>query len=296
VLFRSLLARPQDFIPELAPLRLALVFALLTAVLSFAEHKKMTFRRLIGLKEGKYYLFFFAAMIVGIPFAFYRRHAFNTVFLMYLANILFFYYMLVHLDSIKKLKTFLFTVAVSVFTYAFVSLAQGLVQKDRFSFGTMYDANDLAFFLVSLFPLSLYFVTAKEGLLKRNIALGGVGVTVLVILLTGSRGGFLGLAAVLAMVLFSRQVAIKPWARLTVLAVIALVAALSLHRIDTERYASLKEIGTDYNVRSETGRLAIWKGAVGIILANPVTGVGANCFAILSQALAMTVGKQPCTI
>jgi hypothetical protein len=49
-----LLGRPQDYIEGLAPLRLALVFTLLTAVVSVLENKKMHFGELIKLKEGKF--------------------------------------------------------------------------------------------------------------------------------------------------------------------------------------------------------------------------------------------------
>jgi O-antigen ligase len=34
----------------------------------------------------------------------------------------------------------------------------------------------------------------------------------------------------------------------------------------------------DYNVQSETGRLAVWDTAFQLISENPITGVGANCF------------------
>jgi O-antigen ligase len=49
-------------------------------------------------------------------------------------------------------------------------------------------------------------------------------------------------------------------------------------KIDVERYMSLSQIKTDYNVTSSTGRLEIWKTGIKLILSHPITGVGLNCF------------------
>jgi O-antigen ligase len=60
---------------------------------------------------------------------------------------------------------------------------------------------------------------------------------------------------------------------------LALLAAwwLMPGRID-ERYLSLTDISSDYNVSSEGGRLKLWQAAIELSLTNPVTGVGVNCF------------------
>ena len=41
---------------------------------------------------------------------------------------------------------------------------------------------------------------------------------------------------------------------------------------------TLTEMGSDYNVSEETGRVQIWKRAYQLISENPLTGIGANCF------------------
>jgi O-antigen ligase len=49
-------------------------------------------------------------------------------------------------------------------------------------------------------------------------------------------------------------------------------------RIDVERYFTLSELSSDYNVAGEEGRLTLWQGAIELALANPLTGVGVDCF------------------
>ena len=191
-----LIGRPQDFFPILIPLRLALVFTIITLVATFIGSKRLSFEELLKSGESKKYVLFYLIMIIGIPFAYHRREAFNYVFLLYLSNILFFYIFLIQVDSLKKLKSIIFTICLCAFFYSIFSLAMGSFSHGRFSFGAMYDPNDLAYFLVSLFPLGIFYIVHDEGFFKKIIAIITVCVSIVTILLTGSRGGLLGLLAV----------------------------------------------------------------------------------------------------
>jgi O-antigen ligase len=288
-----LVGRPQDFVEPLAALRPALVFGLLTAGLTVLGNKKLSFSELTRLKEGKLYLLFYAVMMAGIPFAYYRREAFTYTFVNYLVNMLFFYFFLVHVDSFAKLKKVLFTISLCTLIYGAASLSLGAFAEGRFSFGAMHDSNDLAFFLLSLFPLSLYFVVNREGAWKKLIALAASAVSLLVILLTGSRGGFLGLAVAIAVLLFSKTVTVRPWLKFLTVGLFLIIATLSVHKINAERYASLKEIGSDYNVTSEEGRLGIWKRGIRFVASRPLTGVGVNCFPMALGYAREAEGEAP---
>lgn len=273
-----LLGRPQDFLPSLASLRLALVLTMVTLAMTFLRNKKITSNGILRLKESKNYALFYLVMILGIPFAYHRRVAFEYVFLIYLSNMLFFYLCLIHIDSIKKLKSIIFAVCVSVLFYSALSLAKGGTTSGRFAFGDMYDPNDLAYFLVSLFPLSLFFIINNEGPLKKVFGIVTIGISVIVILLTGSRGGFLSLIVVFALLLFKHAKTIKLSSRILLLVVSLVMIAVYSSKINTERYESLKDVGSDYNVAGEQGRLGIWGKGIQLALSNPITGVGVNCF------------------
>ena len=273
-----LLGRPQDFFPSLASLRLALILTIVTLAMTFLKSKKITSKGIFRLKESKNYALFYLIMILGIPFAYHRRMAFDYVILVYLSNMLFFYFCLIHIDTVKKLKSIIFAVCVSVLFYSALSLAKGGLNSGRFAFGDMYDPNDLAYFLVSLFPFGLLFIINNEGLFKKIIGITTVGISVIVILLTGSRGGFLSLIVVFTLLLFKQGQAIKLSSKILLLVISFVMIAAYSSKINTERYESLKDVGSDYNVAGEGGRLGIWKKGIQLVLFNPIIGVGVNCF------------------
>ena len=67
---------------------------------------------------------------------------------------------------------------------------------------TMYDTNDLAYLLVTVFPLSVGFLITSKTRLWWVINAGIGAILLGALLLTQSRGGFLGLAAVVAGLIF----------------------------------------------------------------------------------------------
>ena len=272
-----LLGRPQDFFPGLAPLRLALVVTAATVAATVFEKKTVAMGEFFKARESRTYAFLYLAMIIGIPFAYHRRQAFDYVLVSYLPNLLFYYLFLSQVDTVKRMKTVIFAICVSTLFYSLLSLRMGSYSADRLSFGTMYDPNDLAYFLVSLFPLSILFIVRPETWVRKTVAIAAVGVAVVTILLTGSRGGLIGLVGVL-MMFFITSGSIR-WSHKILLTVLAAaMIVMYSDRINTERYLSLANVESDYNVSGQSGRLDIWKNGLRLFLANPLTGVGVNCF------------------
>jgi O-antigen ligase len=290
-----LLGRPQDFFPILASLRMALVLTLILLALTILGYKKKTSEGIFNFKMSKKYAFFYLTMILGIPFAYFRRAAFDYVFLIYLSNMLFFYFCFIYIDSIKKLKSIIYVICFSVLFYGALSWAKGGFNDPtgRLSFGEMYDSNDLAYLLVSLFPLSLIFIINKEGLFKKILGITTFGISVIVILLTGSRGGVLSLAVVFTILLFKYGRTVKLSYKISLLAISLVMIALYSSKINTERYESIREVGSDYNVTAEDGRLAIWAKGIQLALSNPITGVGVDCFPKAIGEMRAALGEHP---
>jgi O-antigen ligase len=274
-----LIGRPQDLIQILAVLRPALVLAVLTLGVVFFGKTQSLFESVRSKPEARLYLIFFAIMIVGIPFAYHRRIAFNNTLTVYLVNLLFFFLFVTLVDSVARLKKILWVVTLCAFLYGLFGLLKGTVSAGRFRItGSMFDPNDIAYVLVSLLPLSLLFIVRSEGAVKKILALAGAGASLIVILLTGSRAGFLGLAAVLVLALLTQSGSIKLRYKILLIAGVALVAMLNFERINVERYLTLTDMEGDYNVTSPTGRIEIWKKAIELLQAHPITGVGVQCF------------------
>lgn len=139
-----------------------------------------------------------------------------------------------------------------------------------------YDANDLAVFLVTAMPMALYFGTSRRGWLTRGVMAASVLLMTVAFVRTGSRGGFLALAAVMVfLALRFSAVSLRKRIGAAVL-IVAVVGATA-----TGRYWSQMEsivADSDYNRTEETGRLKIWERGIGYMLSHPVFGVGANNF------------------
>jgi O-antigen ligase len=287
-----LLGRPQDLLTFLQPMRPALVLTVLAVCAMVLGARRQELADALSTAESKRYLLFYLIMIIGVPFAYYRRGAFEGVFENYIVNMLFFVLVVSQVTSLQRLKSLIWVVCLCTAMY---SVFGGLLQTGssgggRFEIaGNVFDPNDTAYLLLSLFPLCFYFVRFNEGLLKRLVALAAVVSSVAIILQTGSRGGILGLGTVLLIALLSKTGGIEKGYKIFLIVILASAWLLMRDRIDLGRYLTLFDISSDYNISSQGGRLELWEAAIDLSLHNPITGVGVTCFSyahFLSRELA----------
>jgi len=288
-----LIGRPQDIFDFLQPLRLALLFALISIISTILSKKFIFFSEIIKIKEVKYYILFFFIMVFGIPFSYYKRESFNFIFFLYLSNLLFFIIFTLEVNSFDKLKNTIFVICLSSFFYSFFSLSKGTFIFGRYFFGEMYDPNDLAYFFVSLLPFNIFFIVTREKFFKRLIAFFSAVFSLIIILLTGSRGGFLGILNTILFLFFGNIFVIKFRYKVFSILIILALIAVNYEKINTERYLSLLKLDNDYNITSESGRLAIWKRAIKLGFKNSFTGVGVNCSAMAIGYARQSEGKIP---
>jgi O-antigen ligase len=139
----------------------------------------------------------------------------------------------------------------------------------------MFDPNDLAYFSLVFMPLNLIFVGRNNSFLIRVVCLCSFVTCVMVVLLSGSRGGFLAMALVFLILLFSKN---SMRLLLKIFIVVASFVVLTTAPINIDRFSTILSIEEDYNVQSESGRLAIWGIGIRTMFANPLTGVGIKNF------------------
>jgi O-antigen ligase len=127
-------------------------------------------------------------------------------------------------------------------------------------------------------PFNFLFLSKSNPIWKRIASCGIIAVSLMVVLMSGSRGGFLALCLVVTMLLLSGSQLIKKSYKVTIVALVLIVITYGGSAIDFTRFLSMTQIGEDYNVSDETGRLEIWKKGLELMLNNPFTGVGISCF------------------
>jgi hypothetical protein len=162
----------------------------------------------------------------------------------------------------------------------------GFNAGERAAANTMYDTNDLAYVLVTVLPLALGFLLTAKTVRMKALYAGIFGLNLVAILLTASRGGFLGLlTVVILIVLFplrggkvSQQRIGRIFGTLIVVGCLGAAIWPQLPESTRQRLSTVLDLGSDYNLdpNNATSRGQIWKRGMTAAVQRPVGyGVGA---------------------
>lgn len=217
--------------------------------------------------------------ILGVPGAVVRGEAFGFLKDLYLKTVLI-ALMVWAIARTPRGLILMVRVAVAAATVqALLALRAGRFDVGgRLSGSHTYDANDLAMLMVVNIPLVVWWATATKGRF-RHLVLLTLPVMMLVLVRTQSRGGQLGLGAVMVGLLFLGTLGGSP--RVTRAARrMFVVGVLALPVMPATFWERLRTIGAeeDYNREHETGRIQVWKRGMGYAFDNPVFGVGIGNF------------------
>jgi len=273
------LGRLHELFPQLLTLPIGKV-AIALAVLSFigvkkkyvikADNNRIVFRLLI---------FIFLAYL-SIVFSVWKSRSLEVLTGPILSTFILFFAVLRNSNNLPNIR-FIFkvlTICAAVLAYATATLNA----KGRLSVGETFDPNDLAMMLVTILPLVYVLLTTSAG--KVKLMYGAViGILLFSIILTVSRGGFLGLIIVGAYLFLAKHPTENGFIknrfsfRKVLLIVIAMVTFIALSPESYwNRISTIFSPEQDYNLTSQRGRIAIWKEGISIMVKRPFgTGVGA---------------------
>lgn len=269
------LCRPQDYVPYLALLKPSLLFGLITLCVYITNYQ--THKDILQDKQFKQFLVLLTLMTIGIPFSYYRSASLRDIFDYASVGMLYFFLFYQTITTKEKLMSLLFVLCCGNSLYSLYALLSGKLYGGRIAFGTMFDPNDLAFFIINFFTLNLLFLT-KVTKAKRIIAIFNIVLCLIVLFKTGSRGGLVSCLTLFAYLLFVKT-KILNLTKFSKAILIGLAFALLWNiSMNSERYKTILEVSTDYNVIGDTGRIAIWKSGLRMMLAHPLTGVGMGRF------------------
>lgn len=273
-----LLGRPQDYLPLIGKLRPGIILVILAMVfygINFKQHR-------LALMENRQCRLFFllvSVMMISIPFAVYRGGAFRFFFETYMNGIFFFFLAYKIVADEERLRTTIWLVCLGCGGYTINALLSGtLVGVNRLSFGTLFDPNDLAFFIISILPFNFLFISRDNPLWKRFVSSINIVIGFFCILLTGSRGGFLAACIVFGLLIFMRTLTIKRRLKIIMMIIAFTGMLFGAGAIDFSRFETMRHLAADYNIWDETGRIVVWKRGLELMLTHPLTGVGVSCF------------------
>ena len=186
------------------------------------------------------------------------------------------------LDSKTRVRTLLLVMTLSFAFYGVKGGIWGLLLQDakiiRGPGGLLLDNNDFSLAMVMNIPFLYYMAFTEPSKRMRQFMRAAVFLTVITVVLTGSRGGFLSMAVVFFVIVLKSKY--KRYA----LPGSALGGLLFLAFIPDhyrERIASIGSAATED--ASAMGRLRAWRVAGEMIKANPFFGVGFQNFVFRYQ-------------
>lgn len=194
---------------------------------------------------------------------------------------------LVAYNAIRTPRQFRFAVLAAVVLYAFVPVwpalmmyLHGITDAGRLSGPFIYiNANDLASITLLLLGATLW-ILAVEPMQKplRMLGYGFAGTLVVMMFLTQSRGGFLGLVIMgIPYAFSSRRRGLRP---LVLVAAVAVAALVFVPSSAWERLAGMKKLTSSYTIKdadvegSAEQRYTLAQTAIDLIITHPLSGVG----------------------
>jgi O-antigen ligase len=269
-----------EWVPGLSGLPLAKIAFFFTAVYAYRVRDKLVPVRVRSLRIAKPALAFFVLQIVSVFFSIYKSNTLISSQASFIYLVAF--VVLVKItQSLRDVERMLVALAISA-----VSLALGVLFNyggGRAHINANFDPNDIAYALDTLLPMVVALGVA-ESKRRKWLAYGIALVMVLVILLTGSRGGALGLGVVvLAMTAYPFGFAKKTGAlrgfapggmlvKLAFLGLLGVIAWGNLPGETQERLQTLLDLEHDYNAdpNLNSSRTVLWKRDIGLALERPI--------------------------
>jgi probable O-glycosylation ligase (exosortase A-associated) len=141
--------------------------------------------------------------------------------------------------------------------------------------GMLVDRNDFSMGLNMALPLLFFMGISAKRRWVRVLSIVSMGPATAIVIESGSRGAFLGLAAVGSYILYKMHH--KRW--VLGLAFVGLIGALSV--VPPEYYERVTGIASAASTDSSAqGRLNSWGAAIEMARDKPLTGVGLGCFTV----------------
>jgi len=216
-------------------------------------------------------------VLAAIPFAIWPGNSFNYLTDSFAKEVVFIFLLILTTRTYEDIRRVIWTLVLNALVLDYVFFKYGLADIVQ----TPVGRNEIA--MVSVMALGLLLPLKTEGMGKL-LKVAGILTLIAAVLTSASRGGYLGLAFVLATFMYFR-LGKKIGLTAMALIVIAYLGYLQLPSDVRTNIDSIINYEQDYNVTAPEGRMEIWKRGIRIIYENPILGVGINNFAVAEGQL-----------
>lgn len=279
-----LVLNPQAWFPAVKPLRIALLSSGVAAASFLLQQWKE--RKPLGFSSEMVICCLLVAWsFMTLPISLWPAGSLATLTDAYIKAVMLFWLLanvITTAHQLRVIRALLIVCSVPVAGTALSNFVAGRFLPDDkvvaritgYGQGLSANLNDLALMLNLLLPLTVALLLSTTSNLVRFLCVAVIAINILGIIVTFSRGGFLGLAtiAVIYVVrMIRRRGADRAWAFAIVIA--AAVAVPLLPSAYTDRLATVKDIGSDPTGSSQ----ARWRdtlAAAQFVSQHPIIGAG----------------------
>lgn len=259
-------ARPEDYFPFFRLLHIPMILTLLLGAIWLLKADKTALRDPLVILFGV----FIGLAALSVTFAVNGYWVYQSTKLLVL-------HLLIALVLLSFVRGAMLNRFIGLWLALHVFIAvKGMVMGGTYGRGFLGDENDLALTLNMAIPYAYFLSQSRNNsLAKRIFYLVAACILVLGVIMTYSRGGFVGLVAAIGGILMYSKNRVRNFLA------VALLGGLLLLVVPQSYY---KEIGTIEGGFQELGedtraaRIYLWKRGWEMFLDNPVLGVGAGNF------------------
>ena len=272
-----LLVAPQRFIPALAQVRIAL----LTAIGAVAVHlvNRFVHRQplVVFTRELRIVAVLCGWAIVTVPFSYWPGGSVEVLLSHYFKNVAVFWLIGATVSSVTRLRQVAWGLSLMTIPAAVVGVGEYLSGNLRggrivgFVSPMASNPNDLALLVNLVLPFTVALLAINRNTVIRTGLFAILGLDVLAVILTFSRGGFLTLATILST--YAWAWARRGGGRWVVVLVVALAAAPLLPSTYVDRLGTITSVDADPTGSSQE-RWRDTVAALEFVRAHPIVGAG----------------------
>lgn len=265
--------QPGELYPSLAPLHLERVAAILLLVSFLLHGEKWRFPA-----PTRWFLAFYGAMLVSVPLAFWRANSVASC-ISFLEIVVYVVFVTALLTTESRIRGFLLTEVLLVMWLggsALYNYHRGIwlvrmnIERAVGITSSAGDPDTLAATLLFSIPISLALLAKGNPKAMRLVGLTAIGLALITILDTGSRGAALGVVFLVLILIFRKR---RNLIFLPILAALSPVVWLTIPAQYKARYETVNHLKGD---ESYQNRVLSWRGGIAMFEHNPITGIGAG--------------------
>ncbi len=275
----------MQLFPKLDGLPLVkIIVGVITIMLVTTPHLIANRWRLSQIPQFTFLLFILIFAAATLPLSYWREGSFGFFAQTFFKNVVFAYLLVQGAKDDRStrwiagaLVTGCVLIVIAILTGFGPEISVFEAEK-RMMIGGTYDVNDLALLFVVAIPFAFFLIKGATPF-HRLLLVCAIALMLIGVVITASRGGFLGLLAISLFLLIRSSGKARKYTLVALLVGATLIVATAPEAF-SNRVSSIFALEQDYNLKDRSGRKQVWENGLKMLIRHPFMGVGIGAFPI----------------